>query len=154
MGLKPNTRIVRCCHCRGMMRVSSRAMSVFCPHCQKRAPLESFRITGSHPGKVLATCGDIHVELGATLNLDIYGANVLVNGRVRGGVTAGACLEVGPTGQVFGSVKARRVIVQPGGVLEGYCELTPPPRPVPEPTTDHEGDDTESPESVGSQMLT
>ncbi len=136
------------------MRVSSRAMSVFCPHCQKRAPLESFRITGSHPGKVLATCGDIHVEQGATLNLDIYGANVLVNGRVRGGVTAGACLEVGPTGEVFGSVRARRVIVRPGGILEGYCELTPPPRPAPSPTTEQERDDAESHESVGSQSLT
>ncbi len=124
MAAKPNTKIVRCCHCGGMMRVAARAMSVFCPHCQKRAPLESFRITGSHPGRTLATCGDIHIEKTAILNLEILGTNVFVNGRVRGGVTAGSCLEIGPNGSVIGEVKAARIIVQDGGFLEGRCEMT------------------------------
>lgn len=128
MALKPNTKIVRCCHCRGMMRVSARAMSVFCPHCQKRAPLESFRITGAHPGRTLSTCGDIHVEETASLNLDIIGTNVYINGRVRGAVTAAETLDIGPAGHVIGDVKAGRVVVQTGGVLEGRCEMTAPTR--------------------------
>lgn len=110
------------------MRVSTRAMSVFCPHCQKRAPLESFRITGSHPGRTLATCGDIHVEPTANLNLAIFGTNVFINGRVRGDVTAGECIEVGPTGRVTGNVKAAEIIVRDGGVLEGRLEMTHPRR--------------------------
>lgn len=129
------------------MRVSSRAMSVFCPHCQKRAPLESFRITGSHPGKALATCGDIHVEQTAILNLDICGTNVFVHGRVRGGVSAGSYLEIGPTGRVVGDVKARRIMVRQGGVLEGRCEMTPPPRTS---TSGGESSDDSTPQAGGS----
>lgn len=119
------------------MRVAARAMSVFCPHCQKRAPLESFRITGSHPGRTLATCGDIYIEKTAILNLEICGSNVFVNGRVRGGVTAGTCLEIGPTGSVIGEIKAARIIVQDGGFLEGRCEMRLARRP-PQPPSESE----------------
>jgi len=107
-----------------MMRVSAKAMSVFCPHCQKRAPLESLRITGSHPGRILATCGDIHIEPSARLNLDIYATHVFVNGRVRGGVSAGASVEVGPSGFVEGDIRAPKIIVRDGGVIQGRCEMT------------------------------
>jgi len=106
------------------MRVSAKAMSVFCPHCQKRAPLESLRITGSHPGRTLSTCGDIHIEPTARLNLDIYATNVVVNGWVRGGVSAGASIEVGPQGFIVGDVKAPKIIVRDGGVIQGRCEMT------------------------------
>ncbi len=153
MALKPNTKIVRCCHCRGMMRVSARAMSVFCPHCQKRAPLESFRITGAHPGRTLSTCGDIHVEETASLNLDIVGTNVYINGRVRGAVTAAETLDIGPAGHVIGDVKAGRVVVQAGGVLEGRCEMTALARPrpaAPEPDRDAGG----SPAADGAESRT
>jgi cytoskeletal protein CcmA (bactofilin family) len=123
MAVLPNTKIVRCCHCGGMMRVSTKAMSVFCPHCQKRAPLESLRITGAHPGRALFTCGDIHIEPTARLNLDIYATTVIVNGWVRGGVTAGQSIEVGATGYIIGDIKAPKIVVHDGGIIQGRIEM-------------------------------
>lgn len=117
------SKIVRCCHCRGMMRVSARAMSVFCPHCQKRATLEDLRVAGTHPGKFLATCGDILVERTSILNLEIVAKNVVIHGRVCGAVSAQESVMVGPTGRVIGDVRAPKIVVQDGGVIQGQCEV-------------------------------
>lgn len=140
MSDQPATRIVRCCHCRGMMRVAARALSVFCPHCQKRVTLESLRIVGSHPGRTLATCGDIIVEPASLLNLEITANNVVIRGRVNGSVIANGRLEVASTGQVYGNVKAARIIVEEGGIIQGRCEMAPSPqaakRPQAEPQRD------------------
>ncbi len=112
------------------MRVPARAFSVFCPHCQKRAPLESLRIVGSHPGKALATCGDIFIESSARLNLSVTANNVVIHGRVRGPVVAAQTVQVGPTGQVIGDITAEKLIVSDGAVIEGRCVMTRP-RPTP-----------------------
>lgn len=121
------TRIVRCCQCRGMMRVTARALSVFCPHCHKRITLEDLRIVGSHPGRSLATCGDILVEPSTTLNLEITAENVVVRGCVRGAIQANVSVEVTPTGRVIGDVRAPKIIVREGGIIQGRCEMTAPP---------------------------
>ncbi|MBX3395126.1 MAG: polymer-forming cytoskeletal protein [Phycisphaerae bacterium] len=120
------TKIVRCCHCRGMMRVAAKALSVFCPHCQKRATLESLRIVGAHPGRTLATCGDILVEAPAQLNVEITANNVTIRGKVNGSVFANECLEVDSTGRIYGDVRAGKLVVRDGGVIQGRIEMLPP----------------------------
>jgi cytoskeletal protein CcmA (bactofilin family) len=119
-----NTTIVRCCHCLGMMRVSAKALSIFCPHCQKRATLESLRIVGTHPGRTLATCGTLVVEPTARLNVEITARSVVINGRVNGGVTAFESVEVGPTGFVVGNIRAPKIVVRDGATIQGRCEMT------------------------------
>jgi hypothetical protein len=106
-----------------MMKVPARAFSVFCPHCQKRAPLENLRIVGSHPGKSLATCGDIIIEPTARLNLSITANSVTVHGRVSGNVSANQVVEVGSTGQVVGDITALKIIVRDGGMITGRCSM-------------------------------
>ena len=125
------------------MKVSAKALSVFCPHCQKRAQLESMRIIGSHPGKTLATCGDIIIESTAKLNLAISANNVYIQGRIRGPVVANETVEVGPTGQVFGSIKAAKLVVQHGAVIEGKCEMVPTPLHQPKSTAEQEDGEPE-----------
>ena len=105
------------------MRVAARALSVFCPHCQKRATLEDLRIVGSHPGRLLATCGNILIERTAILNLEVSGNNVVVRGRVCGSVSANETVEIGPTGRVIGDVRAAKIVVRDGGVIQGLCEV-------------------------------
>jgi cytoskeletal protein CcmA (bactofilin family) len=119
-------KIVRCVNCRGMMRVPMKALSVFCPHCQKRAELENLRITGSHPGRRLATCGDIVVEATGWLNAEVVAENVLILGRVRGPVTAAKSVEVGPKGHVIGDISSPKIVVREGAVIQGSCRMTTP----------------------------
>jgi len=124
MSAAQETRIVRCWHCRGMMRVAARALSVFCPHCQKRANLEDLIVTGSHPGKALMTCGDIRIEHSARLHVDVYAHRVIVLGKLWGPVIADDFVIVGSTGHVIGDIKAPRIVVQEGGRIDGRCEMT------------------------------
>ncbi|MFQ5430350.1 MAG: polymer-forming cytoskeletal protein [Phycisphaerae bacterium] len=134
MSQGPATRIVRCCHCQGMMRVAARALSVFCPHCQKRVTLESLKIVGSHPGRMLATCGDILVEPSSQLNLEIMANRVVVRGRVRGSVSANESIEVSATGRIIGDVRAPKIIVHDGGVIQGRCVITAGAPTTPRPS--------------------
>ncbi len=106
------------------MRVAARALSVFCPHCQKRVSLEDLRIVGSHPGRGLATCGDILIEPNSRLFLEIYARNVVIRGFVKGSVRAQETVEVAPTGKVYGDVTAEKIIVRDGGVIQGRCTMT------------------------------
>ncbi len=124
MARDPTNRIVRCCNCNGLMRVATRALSVFCPHCQKRVSLEDLRIVGSHPGRGLATCGDILVEPNSRLFLELYARNVVIHGFVKGSVRAQERVEVARTGKVYGDVSAEKIIVHDGGVIQGRCTMT------------------------------
>jgi cytoskeletal protein CcmA (bactofilin family) len=117
------TQIIRCYNCQGMMRVAAKALSVFCPHCHKRVTVESLRVSGSHPSKLLATCGDITVEAGARLNLDLIGDNVEVLGRLNGSIRATGTVELGSTALVVGNIECANVIVRDGGVIRGRCKL-------------------------------
>jgi cytoskeletal protein CcmA (bactofilin family) len=113
------------------MRVSARALSVFCPHCHKGISLEDLRIVGSHPGKMLATCGDIVVESSARLYLTVIGKNVKVLGKIKGPVSGEESVEVGATGQVVGDIRSPKIIVREGGVIQGKCQIVTQKAPTP-----------------------
>jgi cytoskeletal protein CcmA (bactofilin family) len=133
-----NARTVTCYRCERELSISSRAISLFCPHCHQRLVVEDLRLIGSHPGRELATCGDLIVESAAKLHLHrVVATNVLVRGFLAAHVTARGTLEIAPTGRIEGPVEARAIIVRDGGLLHGPCRILPPPRvsssPLPPP---------------------
>lgn len=81
--------------------------------------MENLRIVGSHPGKRLATAGDILVEASSRLQLDIVCNKIVVQGRVKGSVLAGEYVEIGKTGQVIGDISAPKLVVRDGGLMQG-----------------------------------
>ncbi len=73
------------------------------------------------------------VEASASLNLSILANNVVIHGRVRGPVVANEIVDVGPTGQVIGDIKAVKIIVRDGATIQGRCEMAAPALPEPRP---------------------
>lgn len=134
-----------------MMKVAARALSVFCPHCQKRASLEDLVIVGSHPGKALMTCGDIRIERSARLQVDVYGNRVEIHGKLKGPVIANESVTVGATGHVVGDIRAPRITVMEGGLIEGRCEMT---RVVETPVVEVETTDSVNPAPTEEVPLT
>lgn len=135
-----------------MMRVPGRALSIFCPHCQTRVELESLRITGSHPGRRLATCGDIVVERTGWLNAEVVATHVTVLGRVRGPVVASKCVEVGPLAQVIGDISAPKIVVHEGAVIQGNCRITRPVEGQADENTDPCQDEPSHEEDVVAEL--
>lgn len=134
-----------------MMRVTARALSVFCPHCQTRVSMENLRIVGSHPGKRLATAGDILVEPSSRLQLDIVCNRIVIRGRIKGSVSAGEYVEIEGTGHVIGDITAPKLVVKDGGGMQGRfirtapeestaveTEAAPEPTPLPERSVEPE----------------
>ncbi|MEE8169928.1 MAG: polymer-forming cytoskeletal protein [Phycisphaerae bacterium] len=117
------SRVIHCCHCRGALRVSARALSVPCPHCHRRVGIEDIVIAGSFTGRTMVTCGDVLIEVGGQIHIPISAQNVLVRGLVKGTILAMDSVTVTHTGRVFGDVETRRLHVEEGGRITGACRM-------------------------------
>ncbi len=116
---------VVCTHCRQRSEVARRALSVFCPHCHKRVILENYRIRGYYGVVEFATCGDIVVEQGGYVVAPVKVSNMTVKGKVKGHVTARGKVVVCKTGAIKGDIEARAVLVEKGGLLNGFLRIGP-----------------------------
>jgi hypothetical protein len=114
-----------CPHCDGSMEVGATSMSVFCPHCRKRVVLEDFRIKTYHAVRLFVTCGDVTVERTGHIAAPIKVGSITIRGTVRGDIQARDKIEIGRTGKLTGDIRARRLVVQEGGILVGRCRVVP-----------------------------
>jgi cytoskeletal protein CcmA (bactofilin family) len=79
-------------------------------------------IEGTAEGEINAS-GDVEVEASATVRASLDGRNVTVRGNVTGNVTAHARLSVAGSGVVLGDVRAARLRVDDGGVVNGSITM-------------------------------
>ncbi|MBC7323901.1 MAG: polymer-forming cytoskeletal protein [Moorella sp. (in: Bacteria)] len=84
------------------------------------------RVDGRFEGE-LSTAGDLVVGEGGLVVATVKARNLLVVGTIKGDVVTSGQLEIAPTGKVEGDVQTARLIVEPGGLLMGHCQM---PRPA------------------------
>jgi len=125
--LTGEVRTVRCVHCGGESEVAKRAMSVFCIHCKQRLILENFKIRSYHATSLFATCGDIVVEKRGHVYAPIRANNLTVHGQVQGNVEARGCVRIGGSGRLRGDIRAPKLVVTGGAVIDGLCHIAPEP---------------------------
>ncbi|BCV23197.1 bactofilin family protein [Moorella sp. Hama-1] len=89
----------------------------------------AIRIDGTFEGEVV-TEGDLVVGETGQVVASVRARNLLVVGGIKGDVIAGGQLEIAPTGRIDGDVQTGRLIVEPGGLLQGHCQM-----PLPEDGT-------------------
>ena len=116
---------VVCPHCGGVTEAARRAMSIFCPHCHQRVILEDFRIRRYHGVVEFATCGDVVVERRGFLVASVKVDNLTVKGKVQGKVTARGSVRICKNGQLKGDVTTPLLIVESGGMLDGFVQVRP-----------------------------
>ncbi len=83
------------------------------------------RIDGDFEGEV-STEGDLVVGESGKVVATVRGRNLLVVGTIKGDVAATGQLEIASTGKVEGDVQTARLIVEPGGLLQGHCQMPLP----------------------------
>lgn len=127
-------KLVSCMFCGGPIEVSFRAMSVFCPHCNKRVVCEDYTIKSYRAVRRIATCGEVIVEKKGHVVAPITATALLIRGLVRGNVTAKRVIVIESTGVVQGDVEAPRLILEDGATINGRCTITQNGQVEPKPT--------------------
>ena len=110
---------------------------------------EDLVIEGKVEGKIHLPNHRLTIGQGGNVQAEVHAKSVVVIGRVAGNVSAGERLEVQASGIVDGDVRAPRLSVQEGAVLNGSIQMSaakehpkehakehakePAPRPVPLP---------------------
>ena len=118
-------KVVRCTHCDAEAEVATKAMSVFCPHCNTRLILEDYRIKTYKAVREFATCGDVVVEKRGTVAAKVLAQNLVIKGQVQGEVRARGKIEITGTGRVQGDLCAPRLVVKAGARIRGFCRIGP-----------------------------
>jgi excisionase family DNA binding protein len=82
----------------------------------------NLRINGKFEGS-LTTRGVLTIGPGANVTADIIGDTVIVEGKVRGKITASVSLEILPNAVIDGDIYPTRLVVSEGGILNGKCQM-------------------------------
>jgi cytoskeletal protein CcmA (bactofilin family) len=80
------------------------------------------RIDGVFSGSV-KTMGKVLVGKNGTAECDVAAGTVVIGGRVRGNIVALEKVTLLSTGELIGSIKTPRLIIEEGVIFEGTCEI-------------------------------
>ena len=97
------------------------------PHDELKGTLRTegdLKVEGQVEGELYAA-GDVDIESGATAKARIEARNVAVRGTVVGDVVAAKRLSVHGTGSVTGDIRAARLRVDDGTVVNGTITMHP-----------------------------
>ena len=87
-------------------------------------------------GRVLGTIklnGDIVVGQSGVVEADIEGNTIVIQGTVKGNVTARNHLEIQATGKMIGDITSRSIDIKEGSTFEGRSRMIKPGRTEPPP---------------------
>ncbi len=108
------------------------------------------RVDGDVHGK-----GQVTVASGAVVEGDIYTAEAILGGEVRGGIAAEKRAEVQATSTINGDIVTPRIAIQEGGQLNGSLRIEPPngkPGPAGRPDSRRERKETPGAQSNVAQQ--
>jgi cytoskeletal protein CcmA (bactofilin family) len=85
---------------------------------------EDLVVEGKVEGKIALPDNELTVGNNGDVSADVHAKSVIVIGKVSGNVSATEKIEVQASGSVDGDVRAPRLIIQEGAVLNGSVEMT------------------------------
>ncbi len=84
---------------------------------------EDLVVEGKVEGKIALPDNELTVGNNGNVSADVHAKSVIVIGKVTGNVSATEKIEVHASGSVDGDVRAPRLIIQEGAVLNGAVEM-------------------------------
>jgi cytoskeletal protein CcmA (bactofilin family) len=85
---------------------------------------EMLRVDGHLAGRVHSADGTLVVGAGGLVEADIEVGVAIINGRVRGDITAGERIELGRAAAVIGDIDTPALVIEQGAIFEGSCRMT------------------------------
>jgi cytoskeletal protein CcmA (bactofilin family) len=83
---------------------------------------KTFMIRGKLNGTITSE-SDLVVDTNAVVNADIKAERVLIRGKVRGNVSGRKLIFVTASGSLEGDISTQKVVLEPGCVFTGKCEM-------------------------------
>ncbi len=120
---KPTLKQVFCTHCGQPTEVGDKAISVVCPHCNKRLITEDIKVATYHAVREFATCGDIVVEKSGQVVALVKATHLTIRGKVKGNVIARQCVTILKAGSLKGDVQAPAMQVENGATFDGFLRI-------------------------------
>jgi cytoskeletal protein CcmA (bactofilin family) len=81
-----------------------------------------FRLEGKFEGEIFES-GTLIVGESAVVKGKIEVQSMIISGHVEGDLCAKARVEIHPAGKFYGNLMTPTLIIQEGGLLEGYCRM-------------------------------
>jgi len=80
------------------------------------------RLDGKFDGEILS--GDILI-IGETavINGEINVDTLVVDGKVSGNVSVTSKIEIHPSGELYGNISTRALVIEEGGLFDGTCNM-------------------------------
>ena len=112
--------LVRCCSCTHAFEVSSARRLAVCPACGQRMGTGTLRLMHDFTGGALCTAGEVQVGPRAAVVTSVLSASggVDIAGAVEASIRSLGLVRVRSTGWVRGSIRARRLVIDPGARVE------------------------------------
>jgi cytoskeletal protein CcmA (bactofilin family) len=83
------------------------------------------RVDGRFKGEII-TKGTLIVGELAVIESNVYASHIIVNGEIRGNVTAEERMEIHASGKVSGNIQTPVLVVDEGVVFNGNCSMEKP----------------------------
>ena len=116
-------RGVICFKCKREIFTDEKAQAVTCKHCYNRNDLSNHKVT-TLLGKNLETYGTLHLKKKGKIEIsNILVGNAVVQGRIKGDVSAMDTVEILKKGEIYGKITCRKLIVKKGGTFSGMVEM-------------------------------
>lgn len=111
---------VVCIYCGQSQPISRKAQSLVCKFCHKSLRLQDWPIKTYEARRAVETCGVVTVEKkGQVVAERILCGGLVVRGKVKGTITSGGPVLVGPEAEIKGDVRAPSLAVGAGAILDG-----------------------------------
>ena len=97
---------------------------------------EELTFDGKIDGEI-QTNGTLHLGDNATIKGQVYAGSVVVRGKINGNITAKERIAIKANTELFGNVRAARLVIEEGATFVGQSDISPnkvvPPGAQPSP---------------------
>jgi hypothetical protein len=116
-------RRIHCFKCDREIFTDENAQAVTCQHCYNRNDLSDHKVK-TLLGVNLETYGTLHLKKRGIIEISsIRVGNAVVQGRIKGNITAMGTVEISKNGEIFGAITCRKLIVNKGGTFSGKVKM-------------------------------
>jgi hypothetical protein len=121
----PNDRqTITCLYCGKPQEIGRKAMSVTCKFCHKSLKLEDLAFKQYEARRAIETCGVVTIEKkGNVVSGRVICGGLVVRGKLKGHITSGGPVFVGPEAEIKGDVTAPTLAVGAGAILDGQYNI-------------------------------